>query len=109
MISFEDFGGKAAYARRRMVVTMTGTAIFQKYASLLRIPANCSKFCPKYPVKKVRGRKNIVTKVSCLSVSFWFAADRLNIRSISASTLVRSWSSDYITMMQLSSTSPRYV
>jgi len=30
-----------------------------------------SKFCPKYPVRNVRGRKKMVARVSCFMLSFW--------------------------------------
>ena len=52
----------------RIVSTKTnGMAIIQKKLSLLLCaPVNRTKFMPKYPVKKLRGRNMQVTSESCI-------------------------------------------
>ncbi|KAI7165219.1 hypothetical protein KC349_g297 [Hortaea werneckii] len=42
----------------------------------------CCDFMPKYPVKNVKGRKNVDTMVSCRTLSFCLAVMRLNIRDV---------------------------
>lgn len=64
---------------------------------------------PKYPVRKVSGRKKIVASVSCFMLSFWYAAMVLKIRLMSPSAWALIEFRDSWISTQWSSTSPRYV
>lgn len=61
---------------------------------------NSSKFIPKYPDRKVRGRNKMVTKVNCCMLSFWYAPMVLKMRLIMLSLCVRIWSSEAMIMIQ---------
>ena len=55
------------------------------------------------------GRNRIVTNVSCFMLSFWYAPMVLKISEIIRSAERRMRSSEESTVMQWSSTSPKYV
>ncbi|KAI7360166.1 hypothetical protein KC320_g261 [Hortaea werneckii] len=68
----------------KAMLAMTGVAIYQNITSLWLLTIGIgSKFMPKYPVKNVKGRKNVDTIVSCRTLSFCLAVMRLNIRDSS--------------------------
>ncbi|KAI6875851.1 hypothetical protein KC323_g308 [Hortaea werneckii] len=69
----------------KAMLAMTGVAIYQNIMSLWLLTIGIgSKFMPKYPVKNVKGRKNVDTIVSCRTLSFCLAVMRLNIRDVRA-------------------------